>query len=154
VRASCPLSLKARAVAYLSRREHSRVELARKLAPHAESEDALQAVLDALVREGWQSDERYTQALVHRKAGRQGAARIVHELRQQGVAEDRIADIRDGLRATEFERARAVWTKRFGQAPETRADHDRQARFLASRGFSWEVIRKVLGVSGDGGEFG
>jgi len=143
------LSLKARAAGYLSRREHSRAELARKLAPYAESEDALQAVLDALAREGWQSDDRYAQDLVHRKASRQGAARIVHDLRQQGISEDRIADVRDALRATEFDRVRAVWAKRFGQAPEARDDYARQARFLASRGFSFEAVRKVLGASGD-----
>jgi len=143
------ISLKARAAGYLSRREHSRAELARKLAPYAESEEALQAVLDALVREGWQSDARYAQALVHRKAARQGAARIVYELRQQGIAEDRIADVRDALRVTELDRARTVWAKRFGQVPETRADYARQARFLGARGFSYDVVRKVLGASCD-----
>lgn len=148
-RAGRSISLKARAVAYLSRREHSRAELTRKLAPHAESEEALQAVLDALVREGWQSDERYAQELVHRKAGRQGAARIVHELRQQGIGDAQITDIRDELRATEFDRARAVWQKRFGQPPRDRNDYARQARFLAARGFSGEIARKVLGSAED-----
>ena len=63
------LSLRARAVGLLSRREHSRVELSRKLAVHAQSPDELNALLDALAKEGWQSDERYVQGLVHRKAG-------------------------------------------------------------------------------------
>ena len=142
-------SLKARAVAYLSRREHSRAELARKLAPHAESEEALQAVLDALVREGWQSDERYAHELVHRKSARQGAARIVHELRQQGIADEQIADIREELKTSEFDRARAVWQKRFGQPPADRTEYARQARFLAARGFSGDIARKVLGAATD-----
>jgi len=150
-RAACGPSLKARAVAYLSRREHSRAELARKLAPYAESDQALQVVLDALVREGWQSDARYAKALVHRKADRQGAVRIVHALRQQGIDEDSLAEIREGLRETELERARAVWAKRFGQSPETRNDYARQARFLSARGFSHDVIRKLLGATGDEG---
>jgi len=136
-------------VGYLSRREHSQAELRRKLAPYAESEDALQAVLDALAREGWQSDERYATELVHRNASRQGETRIVHELRQQGISDERIADVRETLRATELTRARAVWAKRFGQTPETRTDYARQARFLASRGFSYEVVRKILGSSCD-----
>ena len=74
------LSLKARAVGLLSRREHSRQELERKLAPHAESAESLAKVLDALTREGWQSDARFTQGWVHRKAPEQGAARIVRDL--------------------------------------------------------------------------
>ena len=66
------LSLRARAVGLLSRREHSRVELSRKLSVHAQSPDELIELLDALAKEGWQSDERFVQGFVHRKAGQQG----------------------------------------------------------------------------------
>lgn len=140
------LSLKARAVALLSRREHSRVELARKLAPHAEHPEEIERVLDALAAEGWQSDARYVQGYVHRKAPMQGAARVTMELRQQGIPEDAIAEVRQSLRDTELERATAVWTKRFGAAglPTDQAGYARQGRFLASRGFSHEVIHRVL----------
>ena len=65
-------SLKMRAVGYLSRREHARAELARKLAPHAEDPAEIEAVLDALEKEGWLSTERFAQSLVHRRASRQG----------------------------------------------------------------------------------
>ena len=78
-------SLKMRAVGYLSRREHAREELARKLAAYAEDAAEVDAVLDALEKEGWLSTERFAQSLVHRRASRQGAARIVQELRQHGV---------------------------------------------------------------------
>ena len=70
------LSLRARAVGLLSRREHSRVELARKLSTHAQSPEELNALLDALAKEGWQSDERFVQGFVHRKAGKQGLVKI------------------------------------------------------------------------------
>jgi len=145
--------LKARAVAYLSRREHSRAELAKKLAPYtesgAESDETLQALLDALEREGWQSDARYAQGWVHRKAALHGAARIVHDLRQQGVDAERLTAIRDELRETEPARARAVWAKRFDAPPQNAKEYARQTRFLAARGFSHEVVRKVLGGAGD-----
>lgn len=141
--------LKARAVAYLSRREHSRAELARKLARHAQPDDDIDAVLDALQREGWLSDARYVQSVVHRRAGGRGAARIVQELRQQGVSDDQLGAVRQQLRATELDRARAAWAKRYGKAPSSPAEYAKQARFLAGRGFDHYVIRKVLGEADD-----
>ncbi|MVW72189.1 recombination regulator RecX [Bordetella sp. 15P40C-2] len=142
-------SLKARAVGYLSRREHARNELARKLQPYAEAPADIERVLDDLEKEGWLSTERFAQSLVHRRAGRQGTARIVQELRQHGVAEEQVAQLRDDLRATEATRAQEVWRKRFGAKPVDRNEFAKQARFLAGRGFSHDVIRRILGDSSD-----
>jgi len=159
------LSIKARAVALLSRREHSRLELARKLAPHAEDPQALETLLDDLIREGWLSDERFAQSLLHRRAPTRGTARIVNELRQSGVPDGAISQARDTLSETEFERAREVWKKKFGSSlsrpsggsqaresdpsrpsgPADRAAYAKQARFLAGRGFGHDVIARVLG---------
>ncbi|CUJ81359.1 Regulatory protein recX [Achromobacter sp. 2789STDY5608615] len=138
-----------RAVGYLSRREHARDELARKLAPHAEDPDEVERVLDALEKEGWLSTERFAQSLVHRRASRQGAARIVQELRQHGVDDAQVSELREQLRATEYARALEVWQKRFGAKPEDRAAYAKQARFLASRGFAHDVIRRILGAGDD-----
>lgn len=144
-------SLKARAVGFLSRRDYARNEISSKLKPHADSEDELNKVLDDLEREGWLSTERYAQSLVHRRAERQGAARIVQELRAKGVAEAQVSELQEGLRATEYERARVVWDKRFGErpAPGDRTGYAKQARFLAGRGFAHDVIRRILGGSDD-----
>lgn len=138
-------SLKMRAVGYLSRREHARGELTRKLAAHAEDPAEVEAVLDSLEKEGWLSNERFAQGLVHRRAARQGTARIVQELRQHGVDDNQVAELRDQLRATEYERALEVWKKRFQARPQDRAAYAKQARFLASRGFAHDVIRRILG---------
>ncbi|WP_313624451.1 recombination regulator RecX [Achromobacter sp.] len=138
-------SLKMRAVGYLSRREHAREELARKLAAYAEDPAEVDTVLDALEKEGWLSTERFAQSLVHRRASRQGAARIVQELRQHGVDDNQVAELRDQLRATEYDRALEVWKKRFSAKPDDRAAYAKQARFLASRGFAHDVIRRILG---------
>jgi regulatory protein len=146
-RPSSELSLKARAVGYLSRREYARAELARKLAAWCEDESEIVAVLDALQREGWLSNERYAQSLVHRRSQRQGTARIVNELRQNGVDAAHIEPLRASLRASEYERARAVWQKRFGTPPADRAEYARQARFLSSRGFAHDVIHRILGAA-------
>jgi len=140
-------SLKMRAVGYLSRREHAREELARKLSAYAEDGAEVEAVLDALEKEGWLSTERFAQSLVHRRASRQGAARIVQELRQHGVDANQVAELRDQLRATEYDRALEVWKKRFDAKPADRAAYAKQARFLASRGFAHDVIRRIVGDS-------
>lgn len=139
------LSLKARAVGYLSRREHARNELARKLQAYSEDPDEINAVLDALEKEGWLSTERFALSLVNRRASKQGAARIVQELRQHGVDDVQVAHLRETLKDTEFDRAREVWRKRFSEKPLDRAAYAKQARFLASRGFAHDVIRKLLG---------
>lgn len=147
-----PRSLKARAIDYLARREHSRAELARKLAPHAQSPAELDEVLNIVEQKGFLSNERFAAGLVHRKAGRLGTARILYELRQHGIEPDGLGALHEELRATELERARAVWEKRFASTgtPTDEKERARQMRFLAGRGFSHEVIRKVLaGTSAD-----
>lgn len=142
-------SLKARAVAYLSRREYSRLELQRKLQPYAEDPSEIGRVLDELEREQWLSDERFAQALVHRKARRQGAALIVQELRRHGLPDERVDTMRAQLQGTELERARLVWGKKFGGPPRDAREYARQYRFLASRGFSADCLRRILGEQDD-----
>jgi regulatory protein len=137
-------SLKGRALGYLSRREHSRAELSRKLQPFVEEGDSLDTLLDSLEQEGWLSDSRFTESLVHRRAARLGANRIVGELKRQGVGSTLIEETAAQLRETELARARAVWQKKYGQLAETPAERAKQARFLVSRGFSQTVVSKIL----------
>ncbi|NYT77932.1 recombination regulator RecX [Alcaligenaceae bacterium] len=138
-------SLKARAIGYLSRREHSRTELQRKLLPYAEEPESLEALLNDLERENWLSDQRFAQSLVNRRAERQGTQRIVQELRQHGLPDDAVSRIGEQLRQTELERAQAVWQKKFDQLPADSKEYARQFRFLGSRGFDPETIRRILG---------
>ncbi|MCX5545035.1 recombination regulator RecX [Paraburkholderia sp. CNPSo 3076] len=137
-------SLKGRALGYLSRREYSRAELSRKLMPYTEDADALEVLLDSLEREGWLSDARFAESVVHRRASRVGAGRIVSELKRHAVGEALIEEVSSQLRETELVRARTVWQKKYGQLPETPAERARQARFLAARGFSMSIIGKIL----------
>ncbi|WP_269498539.1 recombination regulator RecX [Castellaniella sp. S9] len=138
-------SLKARAIAYLSRREHSRLELRRKLAAHCDDPDRIEAVLDEIQRQHWQSDQRYAESYAQRQAPRQGAARILQSLRRQGVDEESLRALADRLTDTEAGRAREVWQRKFGQAPADARDYARQYRFLAGRGFSADCVRRILG---------
>jgi regulatory protein len=145
-------SLKGRALAYLSRREYSRAELSRKLAPYVEEGESLDTVLDALERENWLSDSRFTESLVHRRASRLGAGRIVGELKRHAVSSTLIEETAAQLRETELARAQAVWRKKYGQLPATPAERARQVRFLVSRGFSQATVAKILkGIDEDFG---
>lgn len=139
-----PLSLKARAVGYLSRREHSRAELARKLAPHAESPEQLEQLLDALERENWLSNQRFADSLLHRRGSRYGAARVIQEAKTHQLGSEQLGELRDRLRESEPERAREVWRKRFGTPPATPEERAKQIRFMIARGFSRSVIGKVI----------
>ena len=138
------LSLKARALKYLAAREHSRAELERKLAPHAESAEALAGVLDEFERRGWLSAERFVASVVHRKAARYGAARIRVKLAQHRLPEDAVHDALSALKETELSRAHAVWLRRFGAVGDTPEARLKQMRFLAGRGFALEVIRQIV----------
>jgi regulatory protein len=135
--------LKNKALRMLARREHSRAELTRKLAPDG-TRDEIQAMLDQLEQAGLLSDARFAESLVSSRAARFGVARLRHDLRAKGVADEVIAGaLADGAEG-EAARAREVWRRKFGTAPADRADYARQARFLQQRGFAVDIIRKVL----------
>lgn len=128
----------------LARREHSRAELARKLAPHAEA-DEIDALLDALEQEHLLSNTRYAEMLAHARAGRHGSLRLRADLREKGVPESVMCDVLEGARMQDLEAARAVWQRKFGELAADSAGRARQYRFLASRGFPSDVIRRVIG---------
>jgi regulatory protein len=138
-------SLRERALRLLARREHARAELARKLAPHAESAQVLVALLDDLCARRLLSDERYVDMRMNARAARFGNARLAYELRTQGVCDELVTA---ALAATEDEltRARQVWQRKFGDAPKADdvAARAQQTRFLMSRGFSGATIRRVV----------
>lgn len=147
-RARRPRSLRARALSYLARREHSRVEMRRKLAPHAESPEQLDSLLDTLEAQGLLSGERFAESVVHRRADRFGAARIRQELRQHDLPDELVGQHLAALDRTEYARAREVWARRFGRPPADAAERLRQARFLAARGFRGDVVRRIVGGRG------
>lgn len=142
-------SLRARALRLLARREHSRQELARKLSAHAQDGAELEGVLDALEAEGFLSERRVVEQIVHARGARFGARRIARELAGKGIAEEAIETALQGLRADEVERAQVVWRKKFARPPRSAAERARQARFLQGRGFDFDTIMKVL-KGGDG----
>ena len=139
-----PPSLRARALKALARREHSRQELQAKLQPHAEDPDEIGPLLDDLEKRGWLSEARFVEQLTTVRRRRFGAARILHELREKGVSAAALSAAQSQLKDGEVEAARAVWKKKFGSLPATLEERAKQARFLASRGFSSEAVHRVL----------
>lgn len=143
------LSLKGRALRLLAAREHSRVELERKLAAHEETPGQLAQVLDELQAKDFISEARVVESVIHRRAGRLGAARIRYELLNKGLSAELVAGAMDRLKRSELERAREVWRKKFGEPALDAAGRARQMRFLAARGFGGDVIRRVVSQADD-----
>lgn len=154
---------------WLAQREHSRAEMQRKLLPHAralaaqaqagsEAAGAAEApepsdvlakvteVLDWLEANNYLSQQRFTESRIHVRAARHGNLRIRQELAQHGITLD--GESAEALKASEFSRAREVWGRRFDAAATDAAGRARQARFLTSRGFSPETVRRVLRSAG------
>ena len=146
------LSLKGRALRLLAQREHSRSELATKLARHAQDGDDLNALLDELQAKDFINADRVAESLVHRRAARLGTQRLVQELRGKGLDDDLVRATAERLRTTELERAQTVWRQRFGSVASDAQERAKQMRFLAARGFAGDVVRRVVqGGSPDDG---
>jgi regulatory protein len=142
---STEVSLRVRALRLLARREYSRAELQAKLAPHADQPGDVEQLLAEFEGKGWLSEKRFVDAVVSTRRSRFGAARVLSELQQKGVSEEGVARAQSLLAEGELEAARAVWQKKFGHLPRDLAERAKQARFLAGRGFSSDIVRRLLG---------
>ena len=144
MKAKAELSLRGRALQALARRELSRAELMAKLLPHVSETDNVVALLDDLEARGWLSDARAMDMTVRIRSPRFGTQRIAHELRQKGISEELIISAIPQLKEGELEAARAVWQRKFTTPPQDQKEKAKQVRFLQSRGFSMDVIFKVM----------
>ena len=136
-----PAALKARALRHLVRREHSRSELARKLAPFTPSPEALEQLLDALAANKQLSDERYAELRARQLARKYGAARIRLELKAKGVGGEIIERVSV---AGELQRAASILQRKYRVPAASREERARRMRFLQQRGFSHDTIRRLL----------
>jgi regulatory protein len=142
--AAPPPSLKARALRFLSLREHSRLELGRKLSKYAEEGDDVGALLDFLEKNNWLSQERFSESLIHRRGARYGNNRIVAELQSHGVNGEALQQLKGGLADSEVERACEVWRRKFGEVAADAEGRSKQMRFLMQRGFSQKAVRAAM----------
>lgn len=167
------LSLLARGIAILSRREHSEKELREKLQRYTDDVEAIDAVVSRVQRENWQSDERFVETFVQGREQRWGNQKIIQALSQHNLASEQLTELKEDLKDSEYDRAREIWIKRFGAKygvdlynsdsssdedfsdqlgqesfEEQAKDKAKQMRFLASRGFSADVVYKVVNSRG------
>lgn len=141
--------LRAKALVYLARREYSRAELQHKLSALTEDEAEIEAVLDDLTKRKLLSEARFVEQVVHARQSKFGSRRIQHELRQKGVSEAAIDHAVADFKQTELATARVVWQKKFGSLPTTANERAKQMRFMQSRGFSSNVIFKLMAGKSD-----
>jgi regulatory protein len=125
-------------------REHSRLELGRKLARYAEEGDDVDALLDFLEKNNWLSQERFSESLIHRRSARFGNSRIVAELQSHGVAGEALQELKAALNDSEVARACDIWQRNFGTVATDPAERNKQMRFLMQRGFSQKAVRAAL----------
>lgn len=141
-------SLKSRAVDYLSRREYSRLELKRKLAAYCEDEDEINAVLEDLAQQHWQSDERFAESYIHSKSHKHGSLRLKQALAQKGIDRETAAKFLPDAQS-EQQHALDVLQKKFRQPAQNFQEKQKQMRFLLYRGFSMDTVIKVLKIEWD-----
>lgn len=139
-----PRELKARALRLLMRREHGRAELVKNLAQHAESDAAVELLVDELVRRKLLSEDRLAESRANTLSRKFGASRIRHDLRARGVSDETIERVAAEAQSTELDRAKEIWKRKFRETAVSPSERAKQMRFLAGRGFSHATIRKVL----------
>ena len=137
-------SLRAQAIRWLARREHSRSELEQKLLARGWEKSEVREALDELTALGYLSDARYAHALTAQKAGRYSRRGIVAELKSKGVGSREIEDALAQASLDDEAALTALWQRRYGRAPVNERDKARQVRFLQSRGFALSAILKLL----------
>jgi regulatory protein len=148
--------LRNKALAYLARREHSQQELQQKLRAYlppieenvkVDLETHHQMVDEVIAdfkQRGWLSELRFTEQVVHARKQKFGSMRIAHELREKGITEEVVEVAIAEVKADEFTNACNIWRKKYKVAPQNREEWAKQARFLQSRGFGFDMIKKVL----------
>ena len=90
------------------------------------------------------SDARFAEGFVRSRSSRLGRRRIERELRDKGIPDEiaRQTVCTSGL--DDLATASALRERKFGALPNDEKEKARQVRFLQARGFSLEVIFKVL----------
>ncbi len=135
------------AIRLLTRREHSTDELRRKLKRRGYGAETIDEVVTRLRSSELVSDARFAESFVRVRSERgQGPLRIRAELRERGVTDPLVDEVLTTTSEFWLERANRARVKRFGEAaPASRDEWNRQARFLAQRGFPSDLIYRALG---------
>ena len=134
------------ALAALSRREHSRLELTQKLKKAGFSHEDIEPLLEDLIKRNWLSEERFIEAFVRMRFNQNyGPLRIRYDLQQRGISGEMIANALLEYQDEWKESARSLKIRRFGEnVSSDQKTKAKQMRFLSSRGFLPDHIRYAL----------
>ena len=134
-------------ILYKARRERSRLGLYKKLSETFNEEgdkELINSVLDELVNKKYLSDERYARIQVLTRSARYGDRKLFWNLQRDGVSREIAEEALKQNEESEYDRALVLWKRKFGEPPEDYKERAKQIRFLASRGFTFKTIEKVL----------
>jgi len=141
---------------YLAMREYSYKELRQKLrayVPVTEEDvepdleahyEAVNALLEDFKARGWLSEERYTEQIIHARQRKFGSMRIANELREHGIAEALVDKAMAEVKNNDLANAQSIYRKKYDAPPRSREEWAKQAKFLQSRGFGFDIIKKVV----------
>lgn len=121
----------------LARREHSAVELLRKLRQKGFAKDLVEEVISAFQQRGWQSDERYAQSVFrHRSESGYGPLKIRADLFAAGIDKALTEELMAAQSVDWAQKAAERCQRRFGtEPPNEPRERGRRQRHLLSRGF-------------------
>lgn len=136
-----------RALGLLTRREHSRKELTRKLTSRGMDATEVESAVAALNRDGWQSDTRFAESLVRARASAgYGPIRIRAELATHGLDREAISGALDTFHGDWAETASDLVRRRYGPVAALDLNQRRKAAdFLIRRGFDGRSVRIATG---------
>jgi regulatory protein len=136
------------ALGLLARRDMSRSEFTTKLKSREFTPEEIESVIAWCAAEGFFNETRYAESKARSLGSRYGARRVGATLRQKGVDEEVVATAMAQLKETDFDRARDMWQRKFGEVAANANDKNKQIRFLQSRGFGFDVIKRVIAGAG------
>lgn len=139
--------LRESALRLLARREHSRVELVRKLTHKGWPEPLVEQVVDELAEMNLQSDERYAESYVRQRVSKAyGPVRIRAELAERGIERDQAARAMAAESPDWFALAADWYERRYGpEPPADMKEKSRRQQALTRRGFTHEQVRALTG---------
>ena len=140
-----------RALGLLTRREHSKKELTRKLISRGMDAAEVETAVEKLSRDGWQDDSRFAESLVRaRSSGGYGPLRIRAELITHGLDREAIASVLDTFHGDWAENASDLVRRRYGPVAALDLNQRRKAAdFLLRRGFDAASIRAATRIESD-----
>ena len=104
----------------------------------------MEGAADWCLAQGFLNESRYVEGTARRLSAKYGVSRVTHTLRSKGVTEQAIAEVTPDLKENELAQARAIWTRKFREPPVDANARAKQIRHLQSRGFSFDIIKRVI----------